>query len=95
LLRAHIPRLALACISRRVQHLMQAILYGLNRSYSINTGIEIEARYSTLRRPYCTDFEVTIQQKFGTKFEGKYSKLNRPYCFLIVRTDVLLHRNRE
>ena len=63
----------------RLQHLLQAILYGLGRPYNIKTDTEIEARYNTLMRPYCTDFEVTVQQKFGIEFEGKY-KLNRPYC---------------
>jgi hypothetical protein len=64
----------------RLQHLLQVVLYGLSKSYSINTGIEIEERYNTFRRLYCTDFEVTVHQNFGMEIEGKYSKFNRVYC---------------
>jgi hypothetical protein len=62
-----------------LQHLLQVVLYGLSRSYNINTGTEIEERYNTFRRSYCTDFEVTVQQKIGMKIEGKY-KFNKSYC---------------
>jgi hypothetical protein len=56
---------ARACISRqqssthfkaRVQHLLQAVQHRLSRSYNIKSGTEIEERYNTFRRSYCTDF---------------------------------------
>jgi hypothetical protein len=64
----------LACISR--------IDYSIYcRPYSINTGTEIEERYSTFRRPYCTYFVVTVQQKGGMEIEGKYSKLKQAVLY--------------